>query len=113
MLPPALHSKIGDGLVLAASDMNTWMVTGGTNVGVMKLVGDIMHKASLKSPPPVIGIAALSGIAERSLIRSVGSKFVVDVVVVHLIIFLSWGFNYRLKIFCDIYFRSRPVSNLH
>ena len=71
MLPPALHSKIGDGLVLAASDMNTWMVTGGTNVGVMKLVGDIMHKASLKLPPPVIGIAALSGITERKLIRSV------------------------------------------
>ena len=71
MLPPALHSKIEDGLVMAAASLNTWIVTGGTNAGVMKLVGDIMHRASLKFPPPVIGIAALSGIRERHDIRNV------------------------------------------
>ena len=71
MMQPALHAKIEDGLVMAATSLNTWIVTGGTNAGVMKLVGDIMDRASLKSPPPVIGIAALSGISERTRIRAV------------------------------------------
>ena len=70
-LTPESHSKIEEGLVLSATSLNTWIVTGGTDAGVMKLVGDIMNHANLKSPPPVIGIAALSGIVERTIIRSV------------------------------------------
>ena len=56
VLPPSLLSNISDGLVSSASDMNTWIVTGGTDSGVMKLVGDVMAKACLENQNPIIGI---------------------------------------------------------
>ena len=56
VLPPTLLAKISDGLVSSASDMNTWIVTGGTDSGVMKLVGDVMAKACLENQNPIIGI---------------------------------------------------------
>ena len=58
---------------MAVLSLNTWIVSGGTNAGVMKLIGDIMNRANLKKAPPVIGVAALSGVQERVEIRNVSS----------------------------------------
>uniref|UniRef100_UPI0031F5DB14 TRPM2 chanzyme n=1 Tax=Salpingoeca rosetta (strain ATCC 50818 / BSB-021) TaxID=946362 RepID=UPI0031F5DB14 len=59
-LPPRLETAIAKGLRLAAQRTNAWVVTGGTNTGVMKLTGQIMEALSKTQShfiPPTIGIA--------------------------------------------------------
>ncbi len=56
VLTPQLHSVFKKGLVDAVSCANVWMVTGGTDSGVMKLVGNTM--ASVGHKRPLIGVAA-------------------------------------------------------
>ena len=76
---------------MAATSLNTWIVTGGTNSGVMKLVGDIMDRASLKSPPPVIGVAALSGIEERTRIRAVRNQILLKKILIYFVFQVNVG----------------------
>ena len=53
-LEPLLEAAFGEGLASAATRADAWIVTGGTDTGVMKLVGNVLKAKDLKSP--VIGI---------------------------------------------------------
>ena len=54
-LSPPLARAFKSGLVEAATSSRGWIVTGGTDTGVMKLVGDACLESHLSVP--VIGIA--------------------------------------------------------
>eukprot|EP00043_Microstomoeca_roanoka_P012869 m.125275 g.125275 ORF g.125275 m.125275 type:complete len:1533 (-) comp15614_c1_seq2:98-4696(-) len=59
-LPQRLENAISKGLRQAAQQTNAWVVTGGTNAGVMRLTGKIMEalsKTQTTFVPPTIGIA--------------------------------------------------------
>jgi hypothetical protein len=55
-VPPGLLTAIRSGLVGAARSKDAWIISGGTNTGVMKLVGECMKAAQLDRPIPLIGI---------------------------------------------------------
>ncbi len=44
---------------------NAWLVTGGTDVGVMRMVGELFQESRATSVVPLIGIATLGIVAER------------------------------------------------
>jgi hypothetical protein len=46
------------GLVKAAKTTDSWIISGGTNVGVMRLVGDAIEKDINGQFLPVIGVAS-------------------------------------------------------
>ena len=50
---------ISKGFLRIAENTTTWIVTGGTNSGVMKLVGEIMTDQSLTRLAPLIGVGAI------------------------------------------------------
>lgn len=45
MLPAPLKEAFNQGLVAAASSSNSWVITGGTDTGVMNLVGQGLYDA--------------------------------------------------------------------
>lgn len=53
---PHVSEVVNEGLCRAAKQTDAWIVTGGTDTGVMKLVGDAVAKSHLDVP--VIGIAS-------------------------------------------------------
>ena len=53
-----MREQFGRGLVRAAEQACIWLVTGGTDSGVMQLVGDAIHLHGLAGVP-VIGVAPL------------------------------------------------------
>ena len=55
-LTSTLQRVFDRGLATAAAMTNAWIFTGGTDSGVMKLVGDAMHKGGLVDVP-LVGIA--------------------------------------------------------
>jgi hypothetical protein len=62
------------GLAAAAAMTNAWIFTGGTDSGVMKLVGEAMHKYGLVDVP-VVGVAPWGAIsARRSLEKCKGEE---------------------------------------
>ena len=46
------------GLLKAAKSTNSWIITGGSDVGVMKLVGDMINEDLIAKDLTVIGIAS-------------------------------------------------------
>ena len=51
-LPPALQEAFNYGLVSAATSANAWVITGGTDTGVMHLVGKAIFDAGLHGKVP-------------------------------------------------------------
>eukprot|EP00049_Salpingoeca_infusionum_P015657 m.306405 g.306405 ORF g.306405 m.306405 type:complete len:1729 (-) comp15922_c0_seq1:74-5260(-) len=67
-LTPNLASLVETGLKKATKSSNAWVITGGTNCGVMKLTGEILtnHARTVgKYTSPLIGIATWGIIASR------------------------------------------------
>lgn len=54
-LKPHVHEVFNRGLVRAAQQTNAWIVTGGTDTGVMKLVGEAVR--DYQADVPCIGVA--------------------------------------------------------
>ena len=67
-----LRVAFGDGLAAAASSARAWIITGGTDTGVMKLVGDAMHERGVNVP--VLGIAPWGAINERHILDEAVGK---------------------------------------
>ncbi|EGD74678.1 hypothetical protein PTSG_06043 [Salpingoeca rosetta] len=59
-LPPRLDKMIRQGLCKAATSSNAWIVTGGTNTGVMKYVGQAIKDVQSQVTSPLIGIVPWS-----------------------------------------------------
>lgn len=53
-MQPHVHDVVNQGIVKAAKKTDAWLVTGGTDTGVMKLVGEAVRKADVDVP--VIGV---------------------------------------------------------
>eukprot|EP00051_Salpingoeca_urceolata_P029602 m.7037 g.7037 ORF g.7037 m.7037 type:complete len:1470 (+) comp2797_c0_seq1:203-4612(+) len=64
-LPQRLLTSIRKGLIMAADSTDAWIITGGTQSGVMKLIGDIMSDTAFERPVPVIGIATWGVLGNR------------------------------------------------
>lgn len=64
-LTSQLQRVFDRGLAAAASMTNAWIFTGGTDSGVMKLVGDAMHKGGLVDVP-LVGIAPFGALHGKS-----------------------------------------------
>eukprot|EP00965_Chrysotila_dentata_P122528 4049801-Pleurochrysis_carterae.AAC.3 len=62
-LSPRLHQTFSHGLAKAAHATNAWIVTGGTDTGVMRLVGRAL--ASFDERVTVVGITAWGSLLER------------------------------------------------
>ena len=60
-LTAQLQRVFDRGLAAAAAMTNAWIFTGGTDSGVMKLVGDAMHKGGLVDVP-LVGIAPFAAV---------------------------------------------------
>ena len=54
----ATKSAFKLGLLKAAKSTNSWIITGGTDVGVMKLVGDMINEDLSAKDLTVVGIAS-------------------------------------------------------
>ena len=73
-LTAQLQRVFDRGLAAAAAMTNAWIFTGGTDSGVMKLVGEAMHKYGLIDVP-VVGVAPWGAIsARKSLERCKGEE---------------------------------------
>jgi hypothetical protein len=59
-VPPGLLGAIRNGLVRAARSKDAWIISGGTNTGVMRLVGECIKPSQSESPIPLIGIGKLA-----------------------------------------------------
>ena len=66
-LTPRLQSLFTNGLTHVAGRSNVWIITGGTDSGVMKLVGNAM--ASVGHKNPIIGIAPYMATNGRDLLN--------------------------------------------
>lgn len=66
-IPPRMKKAFKRGLIKAAASTGAWIITGGTNAGVMRLVGeavaDEFHKKSAEIT--VLGIATWGKVALR------------------------------------------------
>lgn len=72
-LPSELHDAIQDGLLAAAKLTRAWIVTGGTDAGVMKLVADAVRESD--QPITVLGIASWGILENRDQLEGCnGSK---------------------------------------
>ena len=60
-IPQRMKTAFKRGLIKAATSTNAWIITGGTNAGVMKLVGEAVSEEYNKLV--VIGIATWGKIA--------------------------------------------------
>ena len=67
-LTSQLQRVFDRGLAQAAAMTNAWIFTGGTDSGVMKLVGEAMHKGGLVDVP-VVGIAPWMAIHGKSALE--------------------------------------------
>lgn len=59
-LKPLLLSRIKRGIVRAALARRAWVMTGGSNSGVMKLIGEAIGDAKSTQPIPLIGIMSFA-----------------------------------------------------
>ena len=46
-----------EGLIKAAKSTGAWIISGGTNLGVMKLVGDAVNEGMLTDKLVILGVA--------------------------------------------------------
>ena len=66
-ISPQMRNAFSKGLMKAAISTGAWIMTGGTNAGVMKLVGQAVdgESSSVDALPPVFGIASWGKISGR------------------------------------------------
>mgnify|MGYP002630676715 CR=1 FL=1 len=64
-LPYRMKKAFKQGLVKAATSTGAWIITGGTNTGVMRLVGEAVADEYHKSDLTVLGIATWGVISLR------------------------------------------------
>lgn len=77
-LTSQLQRVFDRGLAQAAAMTNAWIFTGGTDSGVMKLVGEAMHKGGLVDVP-VVGIAPWNAVHGKSALAGCkGQEVFVD-----------------------------------
>lgn len=77
-LPDKIQTDFKKGFAHAASCTDAWVITGGTDTGVMKMVGQALSKeqASTRAlkdgevPPPVIGVVPFGSVMRRDLLYS-------------------------------------------
>ena len=62
-IPLKMRKAFKQGLINVAASTNAWIITGGTNTGVMKLVGEAVSESISKIT--VIGIATWGKVALR------------------------------------------------
>jgi len=72
-LKPRLKEVFRHGLIKAADSTGAWIVTGGTNAGVMKHVGEAIRDSAIargasKTPLVAIGIATWGCINNREIL---------------------------------------------
>jgi transient receptor potential cation channel subfamily M protein 2 len=69
-----VHSRLKkafkNGLMRAAISTNAWVITGGTNAGVMKLVGEAVAEESHKHSLTLIGVATWGKVLNRNLLKN-------------------------------------------
>jgi transient receptor potential cation channel subfamily M protein 2 len=68
-IPHRMKKAFKEGLIKAAATTDAWIITGGTNTGVMRLVGEAVEEEYPKYPADteltVLGIATWEVIAMR------------------------------------------------
>jgi len=100
-IPHRMKKAFKRGLIKAAASTGAWIITGGTNTGVMKLVGDAVaselpnHDNSLT----VLGIATWGKIALREMMK----------VKVSFFRFFSHKSSWQLEIF-KIFFKGSCIK---
>eukprot|EP01147_Barroeca_monosierra_P010504 gene10505-2632_t len=72
-LPPLLDKMIRQGLKKATMSSNAWIITCGTNTGVMKYVGDAIKDVQSHVTSPLIGIAPWSVLNNKSVLERLAS----------------------------------------
>eukprot|EP00047_Mylnosiga_fluctuans_P021332 m.103498 g.103498 ORF g.103498 m.103498 type:complete len:1566 (+) comp8856_c0_seq2:29-4726(+) len=72
-LPPQLEHAIRDGLQNAIKATNAWIVTGGTNAGINRMVGDLVS-ALCRPDDVVIGIVPWSLVSHREKLEDAGAN---------------------------------------
>jgi len=63
-LDPAVEAHFCEGLVGAAKQTQGWVITGGTNSGVMDLVGRAMHRHDARRTVPCIGVTPFGALKD-------------------------------------------------
>jgi len=66
-LPPQLQRAFDNGLASAATSANAWILTAGTDSGVMKLTANSLHKNGVKLP--VIAVTPFGAVNGRHLLE--------------------------------------------
>merc|ERR1740121_3200091 len=64
-IKPDVEAHFCEGLVGAAKQTGGWVITGGTDSGVMDLVGKAMHKHDSRRMVPCIGIAPFGALKTK------------------------------------------------
>lgn len=72
-MPLIWKKNFKTGLVKAAKAANAWLITGGLNVGAMRLVGDSIAEEISTENVTVLGIANWTKIRERNLLEVINS----------------------------------------
>jgi hypothetical protein len=68
-MPPIWKKFFKSGLIKATKATNAWIITGGLNIGVMRLVGDGISEEISTDNVTVLGIATWGTIAQRDLLE--------------------------------------------
>ena len=68
-MPLVWKKNFKTGLIKAAKAANAWIITGGLNVGVMRLVGDGMAEEISTENVTLLGIASWGSVEEKPLLE--------------------------------------------
>ncbi|XP_072046376.1 transient receptor potential cation channel subfamily M member 7-like [Amphiura filiformis] len=66
VMQPKLRRIFRHGIIKAATTTNAWVLTGGTNTGVMKYVGEALHEHNIRSQRRIVAI----GIATWGIVHN-------------------------------------------
>jgi hypothetical protein len=72
-LTPELYAIFERGLVGAAMKANAVFFAGGTDAGVIKLIGEVFENASVMAP--VVGVAPLPALRQRHLLKDADRRY--------------------------------------
>ena len=75
-LPPQVDRSIRAGLRNAAVASKAWFITGGSNSGVMKYVGEALVDGKGQSITPIIGVASWGVLNGRDLMEKANGGYV-------------------------------------
>ncbi len=80
-LTPELQQTLDRGLISVASSLQAWFFSGGTDTGVMKVMGDLKHRhRSILEHVPLIGVTPWGAVNQREpLERTHGKTVAYDV----------------------------------